>query len=816
MRPTRIALLLILASAALLRFTGLDWSVDPETGRFHRFHPDEGTILDNTVLLAEDISGVKSAYGLIPVYLVYATGHVSGWLLDFTPFDFDDERSYRLSFLTARAISASLGTLTVLLAYLIGCRARGMRVGLGAAFLLSFSPGHIQQSHFYTVDVSLAFWVTLTLYLILLTPSSLRWRYLALGLAWGTAGGYRLLAGLLVAPFLIAHLWLPGDRSLSDVMDQAKPRLRSLISINISLSVALACGVVILAYPTLVTDPAALFSMTDQRDFAASVSVATGKLLRVWNLYDLTTTPYWFYITDLFPQSLGTLGAVTALSGIAALIYRPNRALSLLAVWIVIYFALTGGLFTKPTRYTTPMLSMLTCLAAYGWVRWTQLAERYYRPVAIGTAILVAVPTLAHGWAVASVYRQGNIRFDAVRWIDANIPPATPVIGETGGYPTYWMLGDRPKKRDPGSLFFRTQNHVLPSNIIDILHETVGFVDYIILIRQNRMIPYLAGRAEFPTAAEFYGGMTDGSLGYERVARFHRPAAAFGITFDRVDTDPTIQAFDRPTIEIYRRSAQFESLWKAWRDRTIASESNPDRMILEGVRQYQVGDYARSLATFEQAIRTYPNSRLPRLCRVESIYRMGSAQESQDSFKALEISNWDFVGLTLCGIPERGADYIRLSLLEKPLTAENKYIRQVASRAFIQLGDAVYESDRARSKVWYEKAVQMSQHFVRPYRLLGAIYLNEGEHQKALEAYHKAINLNRDIHELWVGLAVAASRLGHPQEGYRAAAEAIRIAPNESRYRRVLLNLADYFAEVGNDSGASDLRGWAGGTAPPP
>ena len=92
MRSDRLLLLAILLIGASLRFSGLDWSVNQETGELHKFHPDEATVLNNARWLGEDIYKIKSAYGVIPVYVMFAIGKMSGIVFDFEAFTEDKIR----------------------------------------------------------------------------------------------------------------------------------------------------------------------------------------------------------------------------------------------------------------------------------------------------------------------------------------------------------------------------------------------------------------------------------------------------------------------------------------------------------------------------------------------------------------------------------------------------------------------------------------------------------------------------------------------------------------------------------------------------
>ena len=808
MRPDRAALIGILVVAALLRFYGLDWSVDPKTGHFHRFHPDEATVMNNAAWLGEDLTQIKSAYGLFPVYFVYAVAHVSGSLLGFEAFETADPRSEKLSFLTGRAISALLGTTTVLVLFLIGHRAGGAGLGLVAASLLALSPGHIQQCHFYTIDASFTFWVTLSLYLILRLPSNRWWLYGAIGLAIGISTGHRFVAALLGIPFIVAQIWHPGDRVPQDAIESLRTRAMSLISPQSLACAALVVVITLVATPTLLFDYEGFFDTDDQRNFLPSIDVATGKELRLWNLYDLTTTPYLFYVTDLFPAALGTTAALSALVGLPIFARRPTRIMTILLAWGITYFILTGGLFTKPIRYTVPVLPVLCCLAAFTWSMARHLADHNRQRFVLTTAACVLlIPTAAHGLAQTKVYLVENIRFEAKRFIQSKLPKRSGIIAETGGFPTTWMTsGFSVRKQDPGMLFMRARNHVLPSNVLDILAETLSMVDYFVLTRENRSIPYRSTPDRYPIAAEFYERMNDGSIGYQRIAQFNRPLRFLGLDFNTTNPDPTIAAYDRPTIEIYRRTSSHDSLWSVWRDELIADDENPDRLIIDGIAQLRRGDYAASLETFERAIERHPEDGLARLCRVESIYRTQTAEAAVEAFEKAQPEQWDFAGLTLAGIPERGAEYTRITQTENQDTPQNLYLRKIAARAMNKLAqDAMQQGKADQAIEWYEKSIELNQLYVRPFRDLGILYMEKGRLEASRDAFSRATELRPDSDELWLGLAVAYSRLGQVDGAVSSVKRAMSLGTVAQHYHKVLKDLQDYLAEIGRPSDALEI-----------
>ena len=133
----------------------------------------------------------------------------------------------------------------------------------------------------------------------------------------------------------------------------------------------------------------------------------------------------------------------------------------------------------------------------------------------------------------------------------------------------------------------------------------------------------------FSLAADFYTRLRSGRLGYERIAQFKQHASILGYTFDSEGTDPTLTAFDRPTVEVYRRTAQYDSVLVQWKQETIADPGNPEGIILKGISQFRAGAFQAAQETFEQAMREHPELKLAELCRVEAIYRYRTSRDAQ-------------------------------------------------------------------------------------------------------------------------------------------------------------------------------------------
>ena len=60
----------ILLAGGGLRFFGLGWGTDVQTGFFHPFHTDESTVIDGSRWVGIDLRQIKASYGKAPAYLL--------------------------------------------------------------------------------------------------------------------------------------------------------------------------------------------------------------------------------------------------------------------------------------------------------------------------------------------------------------------------------------------------------------------------------------------------------------------------------------------------------------------------------------------------------------------------------------------------------------------------------------------------------------------------------------------------------------------------------------------------------------------------
>ncbi len=724
-RSAYALLILILIASAALRFYGIGWGTDPETGRFHAFHPDERTVVESAGLVGVEITRAVTAYAKGPAYVLWVMARGAGFVAGIEPFDKDDNRSVKFTHLVGRGISATLGILTVWVVFAIGRHLAGIRTGVLSATLLAFCAGHIQQCHFYTVDVSLAFWITLGVYLILKLPSDRTRPYLICGLVCGMAAGTRLMAGMLCLPFLLAHVWPAQARTetgevrrgkrkrsrrwrwLAAAAERVWRRLKPAVTPRALLCGAVVVAVVVVCEPLLLT-PGEFFSSKDMRNFLPSMKIAKGQTIRIWGLYDFSTTPYLFFITHLFRYALGTPLEIAALCGVALAIWKRERKWWVLLAWLAPYFLMVAGLHTKPVRYTTPMQPLMAvmgawaCVEAAGWMRrrlnqvWV-----YALPVA-----LVVVPTVAYGIATSRVYRSSG-RFEAAGWIKRNIPEGERVLAERGGYPTSWMApAGRYKQRLDEAAWFLSADGNLPYEAhVEFIQNRLSGVKWIVVIEENRMRPFMKVPHRYPVAHTYYRRLADESLGFERVALFKVAPEILGYTFSEADAEPTITGFDHPSVAVYRRTnANVQELLEQWKAEVRTDPALPDRYVHAGVVAYHRKAWKRAESAFRRSLEVKPAFALGRLLLREVYLAEGRHADAKRELRRIAdsgLSAGAYVGLIRVGMAERGARYLNRYI---KLTAEKK----TNDQTLLQYGWLI-EKIRAERSARRENSRQSSQ-----------------------------------------------------------------------------------------------------------
>ncbi len=417
-----LLLLLILALAALFRFTGLDWDAA------YHLHPDERFLTDTASLLRpveNPLDYLRTATSSLNPYnvgkslFVYGnfpmtvTRYVGEWVNNAcATFNLTCQyayNSYNGIHIVGRVLSGLLDIVGIAFLFLIGRRLYDWRVGLLAALLHALAVMPIQQSHFFTMDNWASGLTVVTLYTAVRaagfkeTHTNIQYHWYAL---FGVMLGLTIASRINIAPLgftigLAALIWLARrgytlqnwlhwrHSSAVQALDFQRIVLAGMIAILATLITFR------LAQPYAFTDADLARQLVQQETgiepgpfetFVRSLVGLNPQFLA--NMEEIqrlqapeASFPPALQWTDraaiLFPLSnmvlygMGVTAAIAAWLGtlwalwrIASL--RPDWLVHLIPVsWTLFYFLFMGTRWVKSIRYFLPIYPTLFLLAAW-------------------------------------------------------------------------------------------------------------------------------------------------------------------------------------------------------------------------------------------------------------------------------------------------------------------------------------------------------------------------------------------------------------------------------------------------------------------
>ncbi|HEX9996723.1 MAG TPA: glycosyltransferase family 39 protein [Abditibacterium sp.] len=348
-----LAFAVLFGFALLVRVAGLSWGL-PNENRWYSYHPDESTrqMVGAVVsLLGGDFNPHFFNY---PSLSIYATWLIYQFLAGFGLLTDAVSPQYpwpvvRDIILAGRIFSVICGALTVPLVWAIA-RLLGMRkAAVLAGILVALTPGHVQHSHFATVDVPATFFVVLCIYLTLRAQNrkQLLWAALVAGLAAGT----KYNAGLVVlAPLLRA--WSPSFAG-------AKNGIWPLMGAQIVLA----------ALGFLISTP---YSLLAPREFWGNPAQQMGFAYELLHhpregsgeIFQQTGNGWIYHFTFNLPFVLTWPLIIGALVGLV-FAARKREWWPVLA-FLGVFFLSLGFSQVRFMRYLLPLAPILVLLAAYG------------------------------------------------------------------------------------------------------------------------------------------------------------------------------------------------------------------------------------------------------------------------------------------------------------------------------------------------------------------------------------------------------------------------------------------------------------------
>ena len=801
--PT-LCLIAILVAGFSLRFVGMNRgdSPFPVSGKnqsegsraFYHFHPDETTLIKSALGPIDPLAPELTSYGTLPVYLLRGVLELNRIIRgrDFKNQESPDEVRY--VYLTARLLAVLISCLTLYLVWLLGVRWFGELTGLFAVFIVAVAPLAIQLAHFYTVDGLFTLLVLAAVYSLLnaLEKDNLRWFILA-GLFIGLSGAVRMI-GLAVGLLLLAGL-VARDR-----------QLKAVLSLPLWMAGVAAVLSLLVLQPFLLTNWELIFQEGSPSDLGYSMKVARGELLKPWSLWDVHTVPYLYQWSHLLPLGVGSPLTILFALGLFYGLGKLDLDKGLILLWICIYFAVIGGLHTKPIRYLLPLLPFLALLAA-DFCLWVLRSPRFLRvrKLAIGASAAVLAYSALYGVAFAGLYTQEDSRIQAARWIDRNITARSRIGVERGGFSMQRMIdsGKHHVRVIQAVTLFNIRGYATCNVELNWLEEKVNDLDYLVITDVNRYQQFTAAPDLVPGGSAFYRALVEGELGFDLVQRFRNYPSLGAMKFKDDGSEPSFTGYDHPTVMIFQKKDEvaFEKGLERLRKRVRANPYCPDLLLEAASSALQAGNLNESLQATARATSQLPQSKIAPLMETEIYRRMGRSNQAvltaPHTGQSPPLVLW-----------AGGMSFFELGLSDLGISMLKSGVRQISSsysgeaglmsRYYYLLADRLY--DRGQKKE-AEEVLLLSieiQPFPPAYNRLGKIAVEGGDYEQAVRYFQQSLQLDADQTHVHTNLGqITAKFLKQPTKALHHFRAAFQLDPKlEAEY-------ADWMSAIKKEIGSA-------------
>lgn len=350
----------------------------------------------------------------------------------------------------ARQLSALADLLTIFMLYLIVAKVYGKRAAVLATAFSALAALQIQQSHFFTTDLFVNFFMFLAIYFAVLivaykenTPVVEEfapgagyftggWKILRHPLfLWSLAFGFALgmaMASKINAAVLAAML--PGAFALRYfARDKEQPLPADYWSLLALFLIAGGFATIVsfrifqpYAFDGIGFNPQWMANIVEQR------AQANGEADLPWNLQWARRT-HLYSFTNLTVWGLGLPLGILAWIGFVLMgwrIVKGEKQHLLLWAWTAAYFGWQSLQFNPTMRYQLPVYPLLAMMAAWAVTSYKLQVTSYGSRIANYAlriaGVIVLVLTAFWAFAFHGIYLRDETRIAASRWIFENVP----------------------------------------------------------------------------------------------------------------------------------------------------------------------------------------------------------------------------------------------------------------------------------------------------------------------------------------------------------------------------------------------------------
>lgn len=351
---------------------------------------------------------------------LYGAGRVFGDYAVLTDLD------GRLMIRAGRIMTALLGALTALAAYLAGRSLWGKGEGLAAAAVVAASPLHVAHSFQLAVDVPTGLFAALALWLAARRLAAApRWGdYLGAAACAGLAAGTKYTAVFAVLPLVAAHFLGPWPGRPALWRRAVEPRLLAAL--------------VLVPAVFLATTP---YAVLDRAGFARDVGWERSHYAGGHAGAEAEGPSLGAYL-KLLEDDLGPEGLVLFALGAALLLRRDPRGLLVVLAFPVCYLLFIGRFpvfFPRNLAPVVPALALVAGAGLAGPIRAAAGAPRGERRRALVVALAVVVGAVgAAGLARNAALSLAHVRtvtlpdtrWAALHWVSLHVPAGSRVLRE--------------------------------------------------------------------------------------------------------------------------------------------------------------------------------------------------------------------------------------------------------------------------------------------------------------------------------------------------------------------------------------------------
>ncbi|MGD9581577.1 MAG: DUF2298 domain-containing protein, partial [Vampirovibrionia bacterium] len=575
-----IALISILLLAALFRYSGLTWD------NFHNFHPDEralgfaGMEID---FLKMKIDPKLYAYGSLPIYLAKIL-HMA-----ITPFMASwDNFDYYL--LIGRFVSATFGLLTIFFVYLIGSKLYNKNTGLIASLFLTLTVLHIQNCHFFTVDITLSFFITATLYFLIdiYYAKATQKTYIITSILIGMALAVKASAAPLAIIFFICHII-------------ALIRKKETLKVKHYLFFGL-CGLIAIL-TNFICQPIAYLKMSAYfGEVQNQVNIIKNASICYTQQY-IGSQYIIYYFKQMIYYCMGApLGLLCIISFIIAIVSTAIHPIkskhTILLLWALPYFLTINSFEAKFLRYLLPLFPFICIFASYYFIKTLSYLNTTPSKKVIGRlfALLIIGYTLFYAMAFSNIYLKHHTFVTGSKWFQLNVPEHSVVLGQhwDEGFPlNLTNTTNNQYEIVPLALYDSFSSTTEGEKKADYLAENLEQGNYIVAQSKRLYGATRNVKEKYPITTKYFDLLFTGRLGYKLEKSFTSYPSLLGIEFDDDLSDESFAVYDHPKVLVFKKIKELkkEDYQQLLEDKTPLKLSDEELLSLKKSKQKLYTNY---------------------------------------------------------------------------------------------------------------------------------------------------------------------------------------------------------------------------------